>query len=351
MKNNNSKSPIDVYIKIVVLSLLMLWSLLIVKPFVTLIVWAIILAVALYPLQQKLMKLTKGKKEGLVTSLFVLVLIALIVLPTISLAGSILDSSKEIYHNFDEGTLKVPPPSEAVRAWPVIGSRIYNAWSSASNNIESFIVNYKDQISESMSWFFRSITGLMGAVLLGLVSLIIAGVFMSTADSGYRSGVLFANRLIPGKGDELMKMCVDTIRSVVKGILLVAVIQAVLAYIGFAVIGLPAAGLFALLVLILAIVQIPALLAMIPAIGIVFSYADTTAAVIFTVYVILVSLSDNVLKPMLLGKGLNTPMLVILIGALGGMMLQGILGLFIGPVILALLYQLYTAWVSEATAA
>lgn len=349
MKNNDSKSPIDVYIKIVVLSLLMLWSLLIIRPFVTLIVWAIILAVTLYPLQQKLLRITKGKKEGLVTSLFILVLIAVITLPTISLAGSILDSSKEVYRNFEEGTLKLPPPSEAVKDWPMIGSRIYDTWSSASRDMEIFMVNYKDQISESLSWFFRSITGLMGAVLLGLVSLIIAGVFMSAADSGYRSGVRFANKLIPGRGDEFMKMCADTIRSVVKGILLVAVIQAVLAYFGFVLVGLPAAGLFALLVLILAIVQIPALLAMIPAIGIVFSYADTTAAVVFTIYVILVSLSDNLLKPMLLGKGLNTPMLVILIGALGGMMLNGILGLFIGPVVLALLYQLYTVWVAETS--
>ena len=146
-----------------------------------------------------------------------------------------------------------------------------------------------------------------------------------------------------------MKMCVNTIRSVVKGILLVAIIQAALAYLGFVVIGLPGASLFALLVLVLAIVQIPALLAMIPAIAIVFSYADTTPAIIFTIYIIFVALSDNFLKPMLLGKGLETPMLVILIGALGGMMLQGILGLFIGPVVLALVYQIYLNWVAEGT--
>ncbi len=88
---------------------------------------------------------------------------------------------------------------------------------------------------------------------------------------------------------------------------------------------------------------------MIPAIAIVFSYADTTPAIIFTIYAIIVALSDNFLKPMLLGKGLATPMLVILIGALGGMMLQGILGLFIGPVVLALVYQMYSTWVAQGT--
>ena len=347
MKNNVSKSPIDMYIKIVLLSLLLIWSFYIVKPFVTLIRWSIILAVALHPFYQKLLKITKGKKKGLVTSVFILILVTLIILPTINLTGSIIDSGQEFYQRFDSGNLKVPPPAETVKEWPLIGEKIYKAWSSASLDLENFIVNYKEEISNSLGWLFSSFAGLMGSVALGLFALIIAGVFMSSADAGYRSGVNFVNRLTPNKGEEFMTMCMSTIRSVVKGILLVAIIQAALAYLGFVVIGLPGASLFALLVLVLAIVQIPALLAMIPAIALVFSYADTTPAIIFTIYSIFVALSDNFLKPMLLGKGLETPMLVILIGALGGMMLQGILGLFIGPVVLALGYQIYSNWVAE----
>lgn len=346
MKNTESKNPIDVYIKIVLLSLLLVWSFYIVRPFVTLIVWSIIVAVALHPFYKKLLKITKGKKKGLVTSVFILILIALIIVPTINLTGSIIDSGQELYQSFDEGTLQVPPPGERIKEWPLVGKKIYGVWSSASSDLEDFMVKYKDEISNSLGWLFTSFAGLMGSVALGLFALIIAGVFMSSADAGYRSGVNFANKLAAGKGEEFMTMCVNTIRSVVKGILLVAIIQAALAYLGFIVIGLPGASLFALLVLVLAVVQIPALLAMIPAIAIVFSYADTTPAVIFTVYAILVSLSDNFLKPMLLGKGLKTPMLVILIGALGGMMLQGILGLFIGPVVLALGHQIYSNWVA-----
>ncbi len=350
MKNTVSKNPIDTYIKIVLLSLLLIWSFYIVKPFVTLIVWSIILAVALHPLYEKLLKTTKGKKKGLITFLFILILVALIIVPTINLTSSIIDSGHELYQSFDEGSLKVPPPAETVKEWPLIGDKIYGVWSSASSDLENFIVKYKDEISNSLGWLFTSFAGLMGSVALGLFALIIAGVFMSSADAGYRSGVNFANRLAPNKGEEFITMCMNTIRSVVKGILLVAIIQAALAYLGFVVIGLPGASLFALLVLILAIVQIPALLAMIPAIAIVFSYAETTPAIIFTIYSLLVALSDNFLKPMLLGKGLETPMLVILIGALGGMMLQGILGLFIGPVILALGYQIYSNWIAAGIA-
>lgn len=349
MKNTDSKSPIDVYIKIILLSLLLVWSFYIVRPFITLIVWSIIVAVALYPFYQKILKVTKGKKKGFVTSLFILILLALIITPTISLTSSVLESGKEIYSSFEEGTLKVPPPAESVRDWPFVGEKIYKTWSTASSDLEHFIVKYKDEISNSLGWVFSSFAGLMGSVALGLFALIFAGVFMSSADAGYQSGVNFANRLVAGKGEEFMDMCVSTIRSVVKGILLVAIIQAALAYLGFVVIGLPAASLFALLVLIFAIIQLPPLIAMIPAIAIVFSYAESTPAIIFTIYAIIVSMSDSFLKPILLGKGLQTPMLVILIGALGGMMLQGILGLFIGPVVLALGYQLYSTWVAEGT--
>ncbi len=347
MKKTDSNNPIDVYIKIVLLSLLLVWSFYIIRPFVTLMVWAIIVAVALYPFYQKLLKLTKGKRKGLVTTVFILILVALIVMPTISMTGSIIDSGQEIYQSFDEGTLKVPPPAETIKEWPFVGEQIYGAWLNASTDLENFIVKYKDEISNSLGWFFSSFAGLMGSVFLGLFALIIAGAFMSSADSGYQSGVNFANRLVAGKGNEIMNMCVNTIRSVVKGILLVAIIQAAFAYLGFVVIGLPAASLFALLVLIFAIIQLPPLIAMIPAIAIVFSYADSTPAIIFTIYAVIVSMSDSFLKPILLGKGLQTPMLVILIGALGGMMLQGILGLFIGPVVLAIVYQMYTAWVAE----
>ncbi len=346
MKTTNTNNPINTYINIVLLTLLLAWSFLIVKPFVTLIVWSIIVAVALYPIYQKLLGLTKGKKKGLVTSLFVLVLLALIITPTINLTSSLINSGQEIYQSFEEGSLKVPPPKESVRDWPVIGEKLYTTWSKASADLERFISSYQDEIANSLSWFFGSFAGLLGSVAIGLFALIIAGVFMLNADSGYNAGVQFANRLRPGKGVEFMDMCKSTIRSVVKGILLVAIIQAVLAYIGFIAIGLPAASVFAVLVLIFAIIQLPPLIAMIPAIAIVFSYADSTPAIIFTIYSIIVSMSDSFLKPMLLGKGLETPMLVILIGALGGMMLQGILGLFIGPVVLAIAFNLYLAWVA-----
>jgi len=348
MKNPILKgNPIDTYIRLIALTILLAASYFIVKPFLLIIIWSALVAVALYPYYDKVIKLFKGKKKGLVTAVFILVLLAIIVVPTINLSKSIVDSAKDFKHKFEAGTVDIPPPADKVKEWPLIGDKVYKFWSKANNNLENVLRDHKEQLKSGLGKLFSSLTGLLGAVFLALFSLIFAGVFMFSAESGYSTSVQFANRLMEGKGEEFTKMVTNTIRSVVKGILVVAIIQAALAYLGFVVIGLPGAAIFALLVLMLAIMQIPALLAMIPAIAIVFSTHDSMPAIIFTIYIIFVALSDNFLKPMLLGKGLQTPMLVILIGALGGMMFMGMLGLFIGPVILAIAHQLYTAWVLD----
>jgi predicted PurR-regulated permease PerM len=351
MKSLKQNVTIDNFIKIVVLSTILIWSFNIIKPFILLMVWAIIVAVALYPIHQKIVGIFKGKKKGLITSLFVIVLLALIILPTINATQSIVDSSKEIYHNFEQGSLKIPPPNESVKDWPLVGNKLYGAWYNASTDVESFIKENPEEVKGSLGWLFDSFKGLMGSVMLSLIALIIAGVFMSSAEEGYKTGVKFMDRLRDGRGMELMEMCTNTIRSVVKGILLVAIIQAILAYLGFVMIGLSSmAGILAILVLLAAIIQIPVTLVAIPVIIYVFSFAETTPAIIFAIYMIIVSLLDNVLKPMLLAKGLQTPMIVILMGAIGGMMFQGILGLFIGPVVLAIMHTLYTSWVNQTDA-
>jgi len=348
MKSLKQNITIDNFIKIIVLSALLFWSFSIIEPFILLIVWAIIVAVALYPIYQKIINVFKGKKKGLISSLFVIVLLGLIILPTISATQSIVDTSKEIYHNFEQGSLKIPPPNESVREWPLVGKKLYGAWYNASTDAESFIKENPEQVKSSLGWLFDSFKGLMGSVFLSLIALIIAGVFMSSAKEGYQTGVKFMDKLRNGHGVELMEMCTNTIRSVVKGILLVAIIQAILAYLGFAMIGLSSmAGILAILVLLAAIIQIPVALVAIPIIIYVFSFAETTPAIIFAVYMIIVALLDNVLKPLLLAKGLQTPMIIILMGAIGGMMFQGILGLFVGPVILAILHKLYTNWVNH----
>ena len=347
MKNLKINQPIDTFIKIVLLSILIIASFSIAKPFIMLIIWSIIVAVALYPIYQKITGKFTGKKKSMVSSLFIIALLALIIVPATNMTQSIIGSTKEIYHNFEQGSLEIPPPNTSVKDWPFVGEKIFNAWSNANSDMESFIRSNPDTVKNSVGWFFDSFKGLMGSVFLSLIAIIIAGVFMSNADGGYKVGLDFANKIMDGKGFEFMKMSINTIRSVVKGIILVALIQGVLAYIGFATVGMSTAGLLAFVVLFAAIVQVPVSLVVIPVIIYVFSVEETTTAVIFAIYMLVVALLDNVLKPMLLAKGLQTPMIIILIGAIGGMIVEGILGLFIGPVILAIAHNLYMSWVKS----
>ena len=128
-----------------------------------------------------------------------------------------------------------------------------------------------------------------------------------------------------------------------------ALIQAVLAGIGLIVMGVPYAGLLALLVLLWAIIQLPTLIVLLPVIIYVFSTSATVPAVIFMIYMLLVGLSDNILKPLLLGRGLDIPMPVVLLGAIGGMIMSGLIGLFVGAVVLSVGYTLYTAWLDAGT--
>ena len=232
MKNSNSNQhPIDTFIKIVALSIVLISCFVIVKPFLLIIVWSIVIAVALFPIYEKVIKLFKGKKKGLITSLFIILLLAIIVTPTINLTTKIIESSKEYYDAIHEGNVKIPPPATSVKEWPLVGDKVYTAWSQANKNMENFIDKYNEPITNVVKGLFSSFTGLMGSVLLALFSLIIAGVIMLSAESGKNTSIKLANRLITGRGEQLVAMCTNTIRSVVKGILLVGIIQAALAYI------------------------------------------------------------------------------------------------------------------------
>ncbi len=336
-------------IRIVLLALLILWAAFLLKPFVGVLTWALILGVAIYPFYEKMVNKAGEKRKKLVTTLFTLITVVLLAVPSYSLFSSILESTTTTIQQIKNDELYIVPPTEKVKDWPM-GEKIYTQWESASKDIKAYAAAHKDFILEKGKGIFGSLLGIMGTLLMLILSLIIAIVFMYNAESRYQGVVKLANKLVGiDEGEKLVIMCRNTIRSVVKGILLVALIQTLLSFIGFKMMGLPAAGLFSMLVLVAAIVQLPVTLAVIPAIALAFSTADsTTAAIIFTVYIVVVSLLDNFLKPILLSKGLETPTIVIFLGAIGGVILHGIIGLFVGTVVLALAHRFYTYWVNSS---
>ncbi|WP_455202567.1 AI-2E family transporter [Kaarinaea lacus] len=337
------KNSVEAVIKIAFLALIVVWCFQIVRPFITLVVWGIVLAVALYPivgwLSNKL-----GGKEKMATVILTLSILALILIPSYFLSASMIEGAQYISEGLQEGSLKVPPPTESVATWPLVGEQLYEYWKLASTNLEAAIAKAGPQMKGVINWLLGAAAGTGAGIVQFIISVIIAGVLMVNAKGGFNFTKAFTMRLAGQHGADFAVIAAATVRSVAQGVLGVAMIQALLAGIGLLVMGVPLAGLWAFLVLFLAVIQLPPILVLLPIIFYVFSVADTTPAVLFTIWSIVVSMSDAFLKPMFLGRGVDVPMLIILIGAIGGMMLSGIIGLFVGAVVLALFYKLFIVW-------
>jgi predicted PurR-regulated permease PerM len=342
---NFQKNAMASFIQIAAVVILVVWCLRIVAPFVSIILWGMIIAVALYPLHNSLAgKL--GGSEKLSATLFVLLGIAILIVPAYMLAESSVTSLKSIGEQLNTGAVSISPPNDSVAEWPLIGERVHAIWSAAAENIEETLNNYEDQLRD----LGRRVVGFAGSMVVGILqfvaSIIIAGVFLVGAEGGRRASLTFTSSLVGDRGEALTDLAVATIRSVAKGVLGVAIIQAFLSAIGLVVMGIPAAGIWTFAVLLLAIVQLPPIIILGPIAIWVFSVADTVPATIFLIYALVVSVSDGFLKPLFLGRGMETPMLVILLGAIGGMIMSGIVGLFIGAIVLALGYEILMAWMS-----
>ena len=341
-----NRRVIDVAIKLSALAIIIFWCFQIIKPFVLIVLWGGIMAVALHPLHKKLSKILKGNQK-LSSTIIALVGISLIALPAINLSSSSIDSAQHIYHGIEDGTLKIPHANESVKEWPLIGEHTYQLWQSASEDLQKFAGQYSEQIKSFSASLLAMAAGIGGSILQFIVSLIIAVVFMAKSQSCHQGISALMSRLMNESGERTITTTIATIRSVATGVLGVAVIQSLLSGIGLLIADIPAAGLWALVVLMLAIAQLPPIIILGPIAAYYFSVADTTPAVIFLIFSILVSMSDAVLKPLFLGRGMDIPMLVILLGAIGGMLLSGIIGLFVGAVVLALGYQLMMDWLSH----
>ncbi len=344
------RSVIEAAIRIGLIGALAWWCFRIVGPFIAPAIWSIIFAVALYPLHKWLRK-RLGGREGLTATVIVLVGIVILLVPVVLLSTSTIGSIEHIAVGLHEGTLTVPPPPEKVASWPVVGESLHTVWSQASKNLPAFVASKRKMLEPLAAWLLEQAKGMVFGTLAILLSLVIAGFLMAKARPTVAWASKLAERLAGENGTSIVDTAGATIRSVAQGVLGIAVVQSLLAGIGMLVVGVPGAGLWAGMVLLLAIVQLPPALVMLPVIVWVFTSSGIGAvgAIVFAVYGIAVSTSDAVLKPLFLGRGVAVPMPVVLVGAIGGMITSGIVGLFLGAVILALGYQLLLGWMEQGT--
>ena len=346
-QNTFTQDSIEAVIRIGLLLLLASWCFKIITPFIVPVMWGVIIAVAVYPLFCKLKNMLGGRNK-LATIVYTLVTLACLITPTVMISDSILETSSDITERHEAGALKIPPPDESVKEWPLIGEKTHSFWTQASENLEVTLKKYEAEVEKVGKAFVSAAGTAAGTILQFVISIIISGIFMANATGAYEVTIKVFSRLTNNQaGESFANLSRDTIRSVAQGVLGVAMIQAVMSAIGMAVMGVPAWGLWTMLILVLAIAQLPPILVLGFVCAYVFSVADTTPAVIFLIYSMIISGSDAFLKPLFLGRGMEIPMLIILLGAIGGMMMSGIIGLFVGAIVLALGYELFMAWLNK----
>jgi predicted PurR-regulated permease PerM len=339
---------LDVAVRLAIVAIIVLSCFSIFRPFMMPVIWGIILAVALYPLFLKLKNLMGGRTR-LAGTLFILISLAIVIVPTVMLMDSLIDGTVRFGKELMDGTFVLQPPPEKVKTWPLIGEKTYDFWTLANENIKIAAEKIEPQLKALGSKLISTFTALGAAVLFSIIALIIAGIFLMNSEGAGRISRVIGRRLGGEMGVEMVSTAGSTIQSVVKGVILIALIQGLFAGIGLVIAGVPAAGLWAVLVVVVAIIQLPPILILGPIAAWAFSTdMGTVWAAVFAIYCLIISGADGLLKPILLGRGLNVPMLVILIGAIGGMLGAGVVGLFIGPVIFAIGYQIFSLWIEDA---
>ena len=344
-----SSRLLDVLIRAGLILILVLLCYRIFSPFLSMMVWALILAVAIYPVHQSLARRLRGK-QGLAATLIVILGVVVIVVPSAVLLSSLGDSVKDLVQGVQSNTLQIPPPRPGVAGWPLVGEKIYGVWDRAHTDLPAMIQSLQPKIGEIARSALRFVAGIGGQIVLFVASFIIAGVIMAYGQEGSRSSeAIYARLFGPGRADELIRLCTATIRAVAQGVIGIALIQAILIGVILLIAGVPLAGGLALIALVLGIAQIPALLIIIPVIAYLWMSGNygTGAAVVYSILLFAAGIIDNFLKPLMLGRGVDAPMPVILLGALGGMATGGIIGLFVGAALLAVGYQLFMSWVAS----
>jgi predicted PurR-regulated permease PerM len=340
---------VELAIRIGALGLVLYWTLILLLPFLTIGIWSAVLTVALYPAFEWMARRLGGRRRlaaVLITILSLLVVIG----PATWLAFDLVESLRMISDRIDLSTLAFPAPPASVKDWPLIGDPIFQFWNLASTNLAEALAKIVPQLKP------------VGTVLLGIaadagtgilnffVAIIVTGFLFAPAPSIIDVVKKFLRRLVPERGEEFANLAGATIRAVSRGVIGISVLQALLAGIGLMVAGVPAASVITSAVLVLGIIQIGPAIVLVPVVIWSWFSMEPATAILFTAYMVPVNLLDNILKPIVMGRGLKTPMVVILIGLLGGTLAYGITGLFLGPIILAVIWELLVAWIREGEA-
>ena len=352
-EDKNSRSPdqlmatfVELAVRLGVLGLLLYWSFFLVRPFLTIAIWSVVLTVALYPVYDWMVDRLGGRRR-LAAALLTFLNLLIVIGPATWLVLGLIESLHTVSERLDLSILELPPPADTVKSWPLVGEPIYQFWDLASTNLEAALAKIAPQLKPLGSFLVQIAAEAGTGIIKFLIAIVVAGFLFSPAPSLLNALRSFLHTVATGRAERFLQVAGATIRAVSRGVIGISVLQAFLAGLGIMAAGIPGASLITTAVLVLGIIQIGPSIVLIPLIIWSWIAFETTTALLFTGYMIPVSLLDNVLRPLVMGRGLDAPMLIILIGVVGGTISYGISGLFLGPIVLAVVWELSVAWIKE----
>lgn len=337
----------ELLLRLAALALILYGGYALLRPFFPLFLWAVILATALKPLQSWLSDKLGGRPR-LSATLLTLAMILIALGPVAALADSLVETVKVLAERLTQGSFRLPQLPPAVAKIPLIGEPLTAFWTMATTNLEATVRKYAPLLLPSAGTVLTFLGHLAMDLIGFLLAVLLTGVFLATSDSLALLGRRLADRLAGNpNGTRVIQLATQTIRGVSRGVVGVAVLQALAMGVLLQVFGIPGAGLLAFLGLILCIMQLGLFAIVLPVLAWAWYSMEPGTALLLTVLLTPVTLVDNVLKPLLMARGLDTPAVVMLVGVVGGTLSAGLLGVFIGPIVLAVLYDLARAWIEE----
>ena len=330
-------------VRIGIIGLFAYWSLQLVAPFALIVIWSAILAVALFPMFTGLSRLL-GDRPKLSATIIVIACLVLIIAPLALVAVNFADAILALVAQLKSDNFTLPAAPEAIRGWPVVGERLYAGWNQVAGNLAAAIMKFQAPLREVMGVIIAKFAAIGGGVLSFVASVILSGIFLTMSPRLAATIQVLAGRIGGERGVGFARLAGSTVRNVSRGVIGVALLQTLLCGLCFAFFDIPARGALTFAVFMLCLMQLGPGLVLIPAIIWAWFSWPASMAFAFTVVAIPITVVDNVLKPILMSRGLSTPMPVILIGVIGGTLSHGLLGLFLGPIVLSVFYELLRAW-------
>ena len=317
-------------------------------PFLPSTIWAITLVIATWPVLKRVQAALGGRRSPAVL-VMTLLLVAIVVLPFGSAVVTIVKNSGRIEQIATAVTsFQIPPTPSWVSDLPVIGDPVAEAWDHvASAGVNSLLVEAGPYVG-TVTKYFVSAVGSLGTFFVQLLlTIVVASILYANGDSAAAMVRRFGYRLAGERGEDVVRLAGQAIRGVALGVVVTAVLQSLLSGVALAVAGVPFAGILTAVTFMLCIIQIGPALVLLPAIGWLY-YTDATGRMAFLLIGTILILSlDNVLRPLLIRRGADLPLLLILVGVIGGLMAFGLIGVFVGPAMLAVTYTLLQAWLGE----